>query len=469
MKVRFWGTRGSLAKAGPTTVRYGGNTSCVELRADDGTLVVFDCGTGAHGLGQELVRAGEQPVRGHLLITHTHWDHIQGLPFFAPLFVEGNEWDIYAPRGFGQRLEETLAGQMQYNYFPVTLQQLGAVIRYHDLTEGIFTVGSLQAISRYLNHPGLTLGYRVEAGGVSVVYATDHEPHSRQQAEASHPSEGAPPLPSVHREDQKHLEFLAGADLVIHDSQYTVGEYKAKVGWGHSTFDYVVDASLSAGAKRLALFHHDPLRDDDALERELMACRRRVAALGASLEVLVATEGETIELPERAGAPPVARSGPSALGEPEGAGWRRPARAAGDLEGLRDWLRLRTKLLIAHDDPEVRRLVTEALRPDGPRIIPAEDGPTALRLARAEHPALILLGRNLPGIDGLDISRALRADGDQRLRDVPVVLISGASAEEDMAAGFAAGVTDYLTRPFSAQYLRSRVRAWLMRSGAHTR
>lgn len=122
MRVRFWGTRGSLAKPGPATVRYGGNTSCVEVRTADGTLIILDCGTGAHGLGQAIMTEEPQPVRGHLLITHTHWDHIQGLPFFAPLFVLGNIWDIYAPGGLGKRLEETLAGQMEYAYFPVTLE-----------------------------------------------------------------------------------------------------------------------------------------------------------------------------------------------------------------------------------------------------------------------------------------------------------------------------------------------------------
>ncbi len=136
MRIRFWGTRGSLARPGPDTVRYGGNTSCVELRGPDGTLFVLDCGTGAWDLGRHLVaEAGQRPIPGHLLITHTHWDHIQGFPFFGPLFAAGNEWDVYAPAGLGQRIEGTLAGQMEYAYFPVTLAQLGAVIRYHDLDE----------------------------------------------------------------------------------------------------------------------------------------------------------------------------------------------------------------------------------------------------------------------------------------------------------------------------------------------
>ena len=195
MRIRFWGTRGSLAKPGPSTIRYGGNTSCVEVRADDGTLIILDCGTGAHELGRSLVASGERPIRGHLLLTHTHWDHIQGLPFFAPLFVPGNEWDVYAPQGLGQRLEDTLAGQMEYAYFPVTLGQLGATIHYHELSEGSFDLGTVQVTAGYMNHPGLALGYRLEAGGVVMVYATDHEPHSRHQSEVADTTQAGPDPP----------------------------------------------------------------------------------------------------------------------------------------------------------------------------------------------------------------------------------------------------------------------------------
>src|ERR671936_5848 len=198
MRIRFWGTRGSLAKPGPTTLRYGGNTSCVEVRTADGTLVVLDCGTGAHGLGQALLAAGERPLRGHLLITHTHWDHIQGIPFFAPLFVPGNEWDIYGPKGLGQSLRENLAGQMQYTYFPVPLAQCRAKIRYHDLVEGTFDIQDIKVSTHYLNHPALTLGYRLEVDGVAVVYACDHEPYSRMVATGDEEITG---------QDLQHAEF----------------------------------------------------------------------------------------------------------------------------------------------------------------------------------------------------------------------------------------------------------------------
>src|SRR5262249_6924694 len=151
--------------------------------------------TGAHDLGQHLIEKGPHPLRAHLLLTHTHWDHIQGFPFFAPLFVPDNEWDVYAPQGLSQRIEATLAGQMEYEYFPVTLAQMGATIRYHDLEEGAFSLGRVQVTTRYLNHPGLALAYRLETDGASVVYATDHEPHS---VHADTPATGP-----VHREDQR--------------------------------------------------------------------------------------------------------------------------------------------------------------------------------------------------------------------------------------------------------------------------
>jgi phosphoribosyl 1,2-cyclic phosphodiesterase len=201
MRVQFWGTRGSIAKPGPSTARYGGNTSCIEVRSARGTLVIIDCGTGAHSLGQNLLSTATKGLRGHILISHTHWDHIQGMPFFAPLFVPGNEWDIYGPKGLDQSLRETLAGQMQYTYFPVTPDQFGATVRYRDLVEGTFDLDDIKVTTHYLNHPALTLGYRLEADGATIVYCCDHEPYSRKLADGRGEIAG---------QDLLHAEFISG-------------------------------------------------------------------------------------------------------------------------------------------------------------------------------------------------------------------------------------------------------------------
>jgi len=436
MDVRFWGTRGSLAKPGPTTLRYGGNTSCVEVRGADGTLIVLDCGTGAHGLGHALTADGQSACSGHLMISHTHWDHIQGFPFFAPLFIAGNAWDIYAPGALGQQLERTLAGQMEYSYFPVTLAQLGATIRFHDLAEGSFTAGPVRVVTQYLNHPALTLGYRLESGGVVVVYSVDHEPHAPNPAARR---DGA----AMHAEDRRHVAFLADADLVIHDAQYTLDEYPQKTGWGHTPAEWAVDYAIAARARRLALFHHDPLRHDDAIDRLVRVCRDRAVAAGSALEVFGACESERLHLLERDADE---RSTDAPL---------RPSMKAGPLT-----------ILVADDDPTIVRLLTLALEPDGFRVVTANDGKTALDRARAERPALILLDWQMPGADGIEVTRALRGERDPALREVPVVLITAQSGADNTATGFTAGVTDYLTKPFRAAHVRARVQAWLLRSRA---
>ena len=433
MDVRFWGTRGSLAKPGPTTLRYGGNTSCVEVRCDDGTLIVLDCGTGAHALGQSLLASGTPPADGHLLITHTHWDHIQGFPFFAPLFVAGNTWDIYAPGTIGSQLEHTLAGQMEYDYFPVTLAQLGATIRFHDLGEGRFSIGGVRVTAQYLNHPALALGYRIESGGASLVYSVDHEPHTPNPT-------GVVGEPPTHIEDRRHVDLLAGADLVIHDAQYTVDEYPQKTGWGHTPAEWAVDYAVAAHARRLALFHHDPLRGDDALDTLVATCRARAAAAGSDVDVFAAAEGQVVHLAESAAGP----------ARPE----RVPAATTQTATHT---------VLIADDDPTIVRLLTLTLEPDGFRVVTANDGPSALELATREQPSLILLDWQMPGSDGIEVTRALRDHDDPALRDVPIVLITSQSGAENTAAGFAAGVTDYLTKPFRPAHVRARVQAWLLR------
>src|SRR5258706_1999551 len=434
MRIRFWGTRGSLAKPGPTTLRYGGNTSCVEVRTRDGTLIVLDCGTGAHELGLSLMASGEKPIRGHLLLTHTHWDHIQGFPFFAPLFVPGIDRHIYAP-STAQHLETTLAGQMEYNYFPVTLAQLGATIRFHELGEGTFTIGGTQIVAQYLNHRAMTLGYRIEADGVTFVYSVDHEPHAASLGTSPSAPSAAQP---VHGEDRRHVDFLAGADLIVHDTQYTAEEYPQKEGWGHSPAETAVDYAIAAAAKRLALFHYDPLRSDDAVDRVLDVCKKRAAASGSTLEIFAAAEGQVVELSTAKAAKPTRGRKASSQA------------SAGEQQTV----------LIADDDMTIVKLLVATLEKDGFRVITTRDGESAIRLARESRPALILLDWEMPGATGVEGTKALRASSDPALRGVPVVLITSLGGAENTATGFAAGVTDYLTKPFRPAHLRTRVRTW---------
>ncbi len=279
--IRFWGTRGSIATPGPSTVRYGGNTSCVEVRSARGTCIVLDCGTGARPLGSHIVESAHgEPTTGALLLGHTHWDHIQGLPFFAPLYGPG-QWDVYGPRGMNESLRQTLAAQMRYPYFPVTIDQLGGGISYHELVEGVFEIDDVVVRTQYLNHPALTLAYRLECDGSAVCYVADHEPFD--------PALGAGGDVRSNRDDDHHVAFLEGADVVIHDAQYTPEEYSGRVGWGHSTIEYAVDVCCAAGAAQTVLFHHDPSHDDDTVDRLLLEAQRRA---GARTTVSAATEGK---------------------------------------------------------------------------------------------------------------------------------------------------------------------------------
>ena len=438
MRVRFWGTRGSIATPGADTVRYGGNTSCIEVESASGTIILIDCGTGIRGLGDKLLGGGRHPLRGHILISHTHWDHIQGLPFFGPLFVPGNEWDIYAPQGFEQSLQGTLAGQMQYTYFPITLRDLGATLHYHEIVEGTFRIGDVRVTAQYLNHPALTLGYRLEADGVAVVYACDHEPHDRSLAGGEGEIDG---------DDRRHADFLASADLVIHDAQYTAAEYDGKKGWGHSTGEYAAEIARSAGVHRLALTHHDPRRVDSAVDDIVAAIQRHVAHTGSAMEVFGAAEGTEIVLhadPDRhlqllTGEVSPAVPLPSAFFE-------------------------RT-VLLGVADPVLSATLREAVAADGIRALVETNGERTLARALEASPSLVILEEQLPGMSGPAVCRALRRHAAEIEGDLPIIVI--ADREKSAPADAAEGVSDWLVKPLSTAYLRTRVRSWLLRTPCH--
>lgn len=434
MQIKFWGTRGSIAKPGPGTARYGGNTSCTELRSDSGALVVIDCGTGGHGLGQHLLKDGKPPVNGHLLISHTHWDHIQGIPFFAPLFVPGNTWDVYGPKGLSQSLQAALSGQMEHTYFPVALEHLTSTIRYHDLVEGSFDIGDIRITTRYLNHPALTLGYRFEVDGASLVYCCDHEPHSAAMAS------GACAIAGV---DRHYADFVAGADLVIHDAQYTAGEYPAKVGWGHSPVEYAVRVCLDAGVKRVLLTHHDPLRDDAAIDRIVARVRADLARDGAALVVDAAAEGMRIEL----------------------RGLRKDAPRSGRGRFLADTAIDKSSfarpVLLHVADAQMLAMLTEAVASEGLPFLVVENGGDLPRKVLENHPALVLLEHNPPQMDALRLVSAIRAVEPAEAVKVPLVLV--ATAEQSESARDSAA-TDWLVAPFSPSYVRTKIRAWALRA-----
>ncbi|MFQ6537749.1 MULTISPECIES: MBL fold metallo-hydrolase [Aphanothece] len=287
MWVRFWGTRGSIPTTGSQTLRYGGNTTCVELRTDAGELFILDFGSGARQLGLHLMEAGSPTQQGHILITHLHWDHIQGMPFFTPLYARGGVWNIYGPAPTEGTLRDALAVQMSAPFFPVTLEQLGAEIHFHDLDEGVFKIGGVSVSTKWLNHPGPTLGYRLEADGVAVVYICDHEPYGLATPSA---------VEEIDPRDQRHMAFMEGADLVIHDAQYIARDYAEKRGWGHSLGDYVVELCCRAGVRQVALTHHDPTRTDPMIEASLRDLRLAFMDRKSVPDVIAAAEGERLRV-----------------------------------------------------------------------------------------------------------------------------------------------------------------------------
>lgn len=432
MKVTFWGTRGSIAKAGPSTVRYGGNTSCVEMRTDSGALIVIDCGTGAHGLGHDLLaRSDGEAIDGHLLISHTHWDHIQGLPFFAPLFQPGSTWHVYGPRGLGVSVSETLAGQMEHNYFPISLEQLAAQVHYHDLVEGTFEIEDVVITTQYLNHPALTLGYRLEADNSTVVYAADHEPHRPRLAYGGDITSS--------RHDRAHLDFLRGADLLIHDAQYLSTEYEARTGWGHSTVEYVVDLAHQGDVARVALYHHDPSRTDDDMDVLVEMARARGEASGHTGEIFAAAEGLTIDV--------VGSSG-KRLSESDsvGAATRKPAEQ-----------KAAQSVLIAVQNHEIADVVRAAAVAEGLRIWEAATSSEVLEIARNHEPSIIVL-EDSP--DVLDQGQEIRASGTPYGDDVSIVTVTSAGIRK---GGDHQSVTDWILWPSSGAYVRTRLHALMLR------
>lgn len=283
LRLQFWGTRGSIPSPGPRTVRYGGNTPCVELRTSEDWLVILDAGTGIRELGRSLLeRSNGSTVAGDIFVTHAHWDHIQGLPFFAPIFQRGNHFTIWGSKSMETSIDRVVRDQMSPVVFPVTFEQLDAVIDFRELAEEEcqgrgYTVRAMQ-----VRHPGGALGYRFTDGngdGRALVYISDNELDGGVHYD----------VPAGWRDDL--VRFAAGARVLVHDTMYTAEEYASHRGWGHSTYDDALELALDAQVETLVLFHHKPERTDDEVDRCVERLRADVARRGRRLEIVAAAEG----------------------------------------------------------------------------------------------------------------------------------------------------------------------------------
>jgi phosphoribosyl 1,2-cyclic phosphodiesterase len=297
MKVKFWGTRGSIPTPGDDTVRYGGNTPCVEVRIGNNNLVIFDAGTGIRGLGDALMATGES-VKAYLAITHPHWDHIQGFPFFKPAFISGNEFTILGAQSRSVTLRQMVASQMDKIYFPIQLNELKAKINFRPMREETVKVFDASLSAIYVNHPSFALGFRLNAGGRSLVYISDNEPFDREVARS---------LKNVDKvvvskylalkgdPNQRVFDFARGADVLIHDTTYTPEEYVNHVGWGHSHYLFALKVADEARVKRLVLFHHDQTHDDRKIEEIHKKCLKEIKTRNYEFECVAAAEGMELD------------------------------------------------------------------------------------------------------------------------------------------------------------------------------
>ncbi len=295
-RLKLWGVRGSIPVPGAGTVRYGGNTSCVEIRAD-GEIILLDAGSGIREAGLALEREfGDRAIRLTLLITHTHWDHIQGLPFFLPVYNQKNEIRVLGYEGARVGLAKILAGQMETPFFPVSLRDLPSTIAIEELKEMEFNVGKVKVQARFANHPGICAGYRVNTSGGSIAYFPDNEPYELLKLHlAQRDSTSIDEARQFARAERtKLVNFLRGCDVLIFDTQYTDEEYENHIGWGHGALSRTVSLALEAKVSRLILFHHDPAHDDDKIDEMLERARMLVVESGSGLEVEAAREGAEI-------------------------------------------------------------------------------------------------------------------------------------------------------------------------------
>jgi len=281
-RLKFWGTRGSIPTPGPQTARYGGNTACISITGSDGRLVILDAGSGLRPLGHELmVGGGRGKLSGDILLSHTHWDHIQGLPFFKPLSAAGNRFCVYGAAQEGVPLEDILRRQMDPMVFPVPLEAMAAKLEVNDIVEGEVSLSDFRVRAFRLRHPGTTFGYRLSpaSGGREIAYLTDNELGAG----------GTYPVSGDWR--ARLVQFLLGTDTLIHDAMYSDQFIQFRAGWGHSTPRQAVDLAADASCARLILFHHEPEHDDVMVDQLLEDAREHARRVAPKLIVEAAVEG----------------------------------------------------------------------------------------------------------------------------------------------------------------------------------
>jgi phosphoribosyl 1,2-cyclic phosphodiesterase len=276
LAVRFWGVRGSSPTPGPNTVIYGGNTSCLEIRADE-RLIIVDIGSGVRLLGERLLEnelKNKEKIKADILLTHTHWDHVMGFPMFTPIYTPGTVFNVIGPASLDDNdLKSIIENQLSTQYWPVQAEKIAAKIKYNQIKESVVDLGGgLTVSSKFLNHPIPCFGYRIDYNGKSIATVFDHEFFITDE------------------ENEKIRQFIKGADIVIHDAQYKQAEYKDHVGWGHCTYEQVVQYTAGIDIKKLVLFHHDPSRKDSELEQI-----EKNYANNAEPEVIIAKEGLVLE------------------------------------------------------------------------------------------------------------------------------------------------------------------------------
>ena len=282
--VSYWGVHGTLPVCGAGTLRYGGNTSCVSIEVSGEPLFIFDCGSGIKQLSDSISAAKIQRLSARIFISHTHWDHINTIPFFGPLYVRGNQIELFGPYQGDLTIERAVAAQMESVYFPVTIREFGARLMFRDLREEALTFGPVRIETILLKHPGYCLGYKLTSFGKSVCYITDNELY----------------LKTDPRYDLAYVErlanFVRGADLLITDTTYRDHEYPSKVDWGHSCVSEVADLAARAAVKRLHLFHHDPDQSDDDIDLKLAEMRVALLGLGADVQCDAPAEKTKLKL-----------------------------------------------------------------------------------------------------------------------------------------------------------------------------